>query len=195
MTRLLIIGPPGSGKGTQAHRISKQLGIVEISTGDMFRTHLADRTPLGAEAQKYLDSGDLVPDHLTTAMVRERLQQPDTKNGFLLDGYPRTVSQMDDLAGILEETGGTLDAVLEITADDDEIVRRLLLRAEAEGRSDDTESVIRHRLQLYREETEPVISRYAERGLLVRVDGTADVDHVTAGALEAIETALAGRAR
>lgn len=195
MTRLLIIGPPGSGKGTQAHRISKQLGIVEISTGDMFRTHLADRTPLGAEAQKYLDSGDLVPDHLTTAMVRERLQQPDTKNGFLLDGYPRTVSQMDDLAGILEETGGTLDAVLEITADDDEIVRRLLLRAEAEGRSDDTESVIRHRLQLYREETEPVISRYAERGLLVRVDGTADIDHVTAGALEAIETALAGRAR
>lgn len=195
MTRLLIIGPPGSGKGTQAHRISKQLGIVEISTGDMFRTHLADRTPLGAEAQRYLDSGDLVPDHLTTAMVRERLQQPDTKNGFLLDGYPRTVSQMDHLAGILEETGGTLDAVLEITADDDEIVRRLLLRAQAEGRSDDTESVIRHRLQLYREETEPVISRYAERGLLVRVDGTADVDHVTAGALEAIETALAGRAR
>lgn len=195
MTRLLIIGPPGSGKGTQAHRISKQQGIVEISTGDMFRTHLADRTPLGAEAQKYLDSGDLVPDHLTTAMVRERLQQPDTKNGFLLDGYPRTVSQMDDLAGILEETGGNLDAVLEITADDDEIVRRLLLRAQAEGRSDDTESVIRHRLQLYREETEPVIARYAERGLLVRVDGTADVDHVTAGALEAIETALAGRAR
>ncbi|MBT2553027.1 adenylate kinase [Arthrobacter sp. ISL-5] len=195
MTRLLIIGPPGSGKGTQAHRISKQLGIVEISTGDMFRTHLADRTPLGTEAQKYLDSGDLVPDHLTTAMVRERLQQPDTKNGFLLDGYPRTVSQMDDLGGILEETGDTLDAVLEITADDDEIVRRLLLRAEAEGRSDDTESVIRHRLQLYREETEPVISRYAERGLLVRVDGTADVDHVTAGALKAIETAKAGRAR
>jgi adenylate kinase len=195
MTRLLIIGPPGSGKGTQAHRISKQLGIVEISTGDMFRTHLADRTPLGAEAQRYLDSGDLVPDHLTTAMVRERLRQPDTKNGFLLDGYPRTVSQMDDLAGILEETGGTLDAVLEITADDDEIVRRLLLRAQAEGRSDDTESVIRHRLQLYREETEPVISRYAERGLLVRVDGTADVDHVTAGALKAIDNALAGRAR
>jgi adenylate kinase len=195
MTRLLIIGPPGSGKGTQAHRISKQLGIVEISTGDMFRTHLADRTPLGAEAQRYLDSGDLVPDHLTTAMVRERLRQPDTKNGFLLDGYPRTVSQMDDLAGILEETGGTLDAVLEITADDDEIVRRLLLRAQAEGRSDDTESVIRHRLQLYREETEPVISRYAERGLLVRVDGTADVDHVTAGALKAIDNAQAGRAR
>ncbi|MEN8584012.1 adenylate kinase [Arthrobacter sp. KBS0703] len=194
MTRLLIIGPPGSGKGTQAHRISKQLGIVEISTGDMFRTHLADRSPLGVEAQKYLDAGDLVPDHLTTAMVRERLQEPDTKAGFLLDGYPRTLSQLADLDGLLEETGGALDAVLEISADDDEIVRRLLLRAEAEGRSDDTESVIRHRLELYRKETEPVISRCAERGLLVRVDGTADVDHVTADALEGIETALAGRA-
>lgn len=194
MTRLLIIGPPGSGKGTQAHRISKRLGIVEISTGDMFRTHLADRTSLGAEAQKYLDAGDLVPDHLTTAMVRERLQQPDTKDGFLLDGYPRTLSQLEDLDGVLEESGSTLDAVLEITADDDEIVRRLLLRAQAEGRSDDTEVVIRHRLQLYRKETEPVISRCAERGLLVRVDGTADVDHVTADALKGIETAVAGGA-
>lgn len=194
MTRLLIIGPPGSGKGTQAHRISEQLGIAEISTGDMFRTHLANRTPLGVEAQKYLDAGDLVPDHLTTAMVRERLQEPDTKNGFLLDGYPRTVSQMEDLDGVLRETGDTLDIVVEITADDDEIVRRLLLRAHAEGRSDDTESVIRHRLQLYRTKTEPVISRYAERGLLVRVDGTADVDRVTAGALKGIATARADRA-
>lgn len=191
MTRLLIIGPPGSGKGTQAHRISEQLGIVEISTGDMFRTHLANRTPLGVEAQRYLDAGDLVPDHLTTAMVRERLQQPDTKDGFLLDGYPRTLSQMEDLDGILEENGDTLDAVLEITADDDEIVRRLLLRSQAEGRSDDTEGVIRHRLELYRQETEPVIARCAERGLLVRVDGTADVDHVTADALKGIETATA----
>jgi adenylate kinase len=191
MTRLLIIGPPGSGKGTQAHRISEQLGIVEISTGDMFRTYLANRTPLGVEAQKYLDAGDLVPDHLTTAMVRERLQQPDTKDGFLLDGYPRTLSQMEDLDGILEENGDTLDAVLEITADDDEIVRRLLLRSQAEGRSDDTEGVIRHRLELYRQETEPVIARCAERGLLVRVDGTADVDHVTADALKGIETATA----
>lgn len=191
MTRLLIIGPPGSGKGTQAHRISEQLGIVEISTGDMFRTHLANRTPLGVEAQKYLDSGDLVPDHLTTAMVRERLQQPDTMDGFLLDGYPRTLSQLEDLDGILQKKGHTLDAVLEITADDDEIVRRLLLRSRAEGRSDDTEGVIRHRLQLYRQETEPVISRCAERGLLVRVDGTADIDHVTAGALKGIKAATA----
>ena len=193
MTRLLIIGPPGSGKGTQAHRLSEQLGIVEISTGDMFRTHLADRTPLGIEAQKYLDAGDLVPDHLTTAMVRERLQQPDTKNGFLLDGYPRTVGQMDDLDGILERPATPWTPSWKSP--------RMTTRSSAgyccgpaEGRSDDTENVIRHRLQLYRKETEPVISRYAERGLLVRVDGTADVDQVTASALKAHRNRQAGRA-
>ena len=188
MTRLLIIGPPGSGKGTQAHRLSEQLGIVEISTGDMFRTHLAAHTPLGIQAQKYLDSGDLVPDHVTTDMVRERLSRQDVTNGFLLDGYPRTVAQMNDLDAILERTGNALEAVLEVTVGDEEIVRRLLLRAGIEGRSDDTEDVIRHRLQLYREETEPLIARYAERGILVRVDGTADVDQVTASARKAIET-------
>lgn len=191
MTRLLITGPPGSGKGTQAHRLSEKLDIPEISTGEMFRNHLSDRTPLGAQAKKYLDAGNLVPDHITTAMVRERLQQDDTGNGFLLDGYPRTVSQMDDLDRILEGTGKSLDAVLEVTADDEEIVRRLLLRSRAEGRSDDTESVIRHRLQLYREETEPVIARYTQRGILVSVDGMAVVDHVTASALKGIETVKA----
>ena len=188
MTRLLIIGPPGSGKGTQAHRLSEQLGVVEISTGDMFRTHLAAQTPLGIQAQKYLDSGDLVPDHVTTDMVRERLSRQDVTNGFLLDGYPRTVAQMNDLDAILEGTGNALEAVLEVTVGDEEIVRRLLRRAGIEGRSDDTEDVIRHRLQLYREETEPLIARYAERGILVRVDGTADVDKVTASARKAIET-------
>lgn len=188
MTRLLIIGPPGSGKGTQAHRLSEQLGVVEISTGDMFRTHLAAQTPLGIQAQKYLDSGDLVPDHVTTDMVRERLSRQDVMNGFLLDGYPRTVAQMNDLDAILESTGNALEAVLEVIVGDEEIVRRLLRRAGIEGRSDDTEDVIRHRLQLYREETEPLIARYAERGILVRVDGTADVDQVTASARKAIET-------
>jgi adenylate kinase len=188
MTRLLIIGPPGSGKGTQAHRLSEQLGIVEISTGDMFRTHLAAHTPLGTEAKKYLDAGDLVPDHVTTDMVRERLSREDAANGFLLDGYPRTMAQMNDLDAILEGAGNALEAVLEVSVGDEEIVRRLLLRAGIEGRSDDTEDVIRHRLQLYREETEPLIARYAERGILVRVDGTADVDQVTASARKAIET-------
>ena len=187
MTRILLIGPPGSGKGTQAHRLSGQLHIPEISTGDMFRSHLANGSPLGREIKEFLDAGNLVPDNLTTAMLRERLQERDARTGFLLDGYPRTVSQMDDLDGILDAAGTRLDAVVEITAHDDEIVRRLLLRSEAEGRSDDTEDVIRHRLELYRQETEPVIERYGRRALLVSVDGTADVDAVTVSALRGIE--------
>lgn len=187
MTRILLIGPPGSGKGTQAHRLSGQLHIPEISTGDMFRSHLANGSPLGREIKEFLDAGNLVPDNLTTAMLRERLQERDARSGFLLDGYPRNVSQMDDLDGILDAAGTKLDAVVEITAHDDEIVRRLLLRAEAEGRSDDTEDVIRHRLELYRQETEPVIERYGRRALLVSVDGTADVDAVTVSALQGIE--------
>jgi adenylate kinase len=187
MTRILLIGPPGSGKGTQAHRLSGQLHIPEISTGDMFRSHLANGSPLGREIKEFLDAGNLVPDHLTTAMLRERLQERDARDGFLLDGYPRTVSQMDDLDGILDAAGTRLDAVVEITAHDDEIVRRLLLRSDAEGRSDDTEDGIRHRLELYRQETEPVIERYGRRALLVSVDGTADMDAVTVSALQGIE--------
>jgi adenylate kinase len=187
MTRILLIGPPGSGKGTQAHRLSGQLHIPEISTGDMFRSHLANGSPLGREIKEFLDAGNLVPDNLTTAMLRERLHERDARNGFLLDGYPRTVSQLDDLDGILDAAGTSLDAVVEITAHDDEIVRRLLLRSEAEGRSDDTEDVIRHRLELYRQETEPVIERYGRRALLVSVDGTADIEAVTVSALQGIE--------
>jgi adenylate kinase len=191
MTRILLIGPPGSGKGTQAHRLSGELHIPEISTGDMFRSHLANGSPLGREIREFLDAGNLVPDNLTTAMLRERLQERDARNGFLLDGYPRTVSQMDDLDGILDAAGTSLDAVVEITAHDDEIVRRLLLRSDAEGRSDDTEDVIRHRLELYRQETEPVIERYGRRALLVSVDGTADVDAVTVSALQGIQAVRA----
>ncbi|MDQ0867171.1 adenylate kinase [Arthrobacter globiformis] len=191
MTRILLIGPPGSGKGTQAHRLSGELHIPEISTGDMFRSHLANGSPLGREIKEFLDAGNLVPDNLTTAMLRERLQERDARNGFLLDGYPRTVSQMDDLDGILDAAGTSLDAVVEITAHDDEIVRRLLLRSDAEGRSDDTEDVIRHRLELYRQETEPVIERYGRRALLVSVDGTADIDAVTVSALQGIEAVRA----
>ena len=187
MTRILLIGPPGSGKGTQARRLSGQRPIPEISTGDMFRSHLANGSPLGREIKEFLDAGNLVPDNLTTAMLRERLQERDVRDGFLLDGYPRTVSQMDDFDGILDAAGTRLDAVVEITAHDDEIVRRLLLRSDAEGRSDDTEDVIRHRLELYRQETEPVIERYGRRALLVSVDGTADMDAVTVSALQGIE--------
>jgi adenylate kinase len=187
MTRILLIGPPGSGKGTQGAPAQR----AAAHPRDLHRGHVpqapGQRLVPGPEIKEFLDAGNLVPDNLTTAMLRERLHERDARNGFLLDGYPRTVSQLDDLDGILDAAGTSLDAVVEITAHDDEIVRRLLLRSEAEGRSDDTEDVIRHRLELYRQETEPVIERYGRRALLVSIDGTADVDAVTVSALQGIE--------
>ena len=188
MTRMLLIGPPGSGKGTQAERISDRLGIVAISTGDIFRYNVKEQTPLGLEAKKYMDAGDFVPDSVTNDMVRDRLAQDDTANGFLLDGYPRTVAQVEYLDGILAEAGQSLDVVLQLTADDEELVARLLNRAKETGRSDDTETVIRHRLDLYHEQTEPVVARYEERGALTRVDGIGAIDEVTDRVLAAIES-------
>lgn len=187
MSRMLIIGPPGSGKGTQAERISRYLEIPAISTGDIFRANVQDRTALGTEAQGYLDNGDLVPDGLTNAMVRDRLMKDDAGTGFLLDGYPRTLGQVAELAAILEDLGERLDFVLQLTADDDELTRRLLARAQETGRSDDTWSVISHRLELYREQTERVVGSYRDRGLLIQVDGIGAVDDVTGRILAAIE--------
>ncbi|WP_309081109.1 adenylate kinase [Zhihengliuella sp.] len=186
MTRLLIVGPPGSGKGTQAVRISERLGVVAISTGDIFRANVKGGTPLGLEAKKYIDAGDFVPDSVTNNMVRDRLQQDDVKDGFLLDGYPRTSPQVDELDSILSENGQELDAVLQLTADDDELVERLLKRAAVEGRADDTEDVIRHRLALYHEQTEVVVKRYRERGIVREVDGIGEIDDVTARVLDAL---------
>ena len=140
MTRMLIIGPPGSGKGTQASRISERLGIVAISTGDIFRANVKEETPLGVEAKKYIDKGDFVPDSVTNNMVRDRLKQPDAADGFLLDGYPRTSGQVDELDDILRRGRPQLDIVLQLTADDEELVKRLLGRAAQEGRSDDNEA-------------------------------------------------------
>ncbi|WP_427135596.1 adenylate kinase [Pseudarthrobacter sp. S9] len=188
---MLITGPPGSGKGTQAQRIAERLDIPAISTGDMFRTHVTDATPLGVETKKYMDNGDFVPDSVTNAMVRDRLLQQDTSNGFLLDGYPRTTCQVDELDDILADNEHNLDVVLQLAADDEEIVRRLLGRARDEGRSDDNECVIRHRLELYREQTEAVLALYDRRGLLVQVDGCGDIDQVTDSAMSGIETARA----
>ena len=159
MTQMLIIGPPGSGKGTQASRISDRLGIVAISTGDIFRANVKEETPLGVEAKKYIDKGEFVPDSVTNNMVRDRLKQPDAADGFLLDGYPRTSGQVDELDNILAEAGSQLDIVLQLTADDEELVKRLLGRAAQEGRSDDNEAVIRRRLALYHEETAVVVNR------------------------------------
>ncbi|WP_415854815.1 adenylate kinase [Sinomonas sp. G460-2] len=187
MTRMLLIGPPGSGKGTQAERISDRLGIVAISTGDIFRYNVKEQTPLGVEAKKYMDAGDFVPDSVTNSMVRDRLAQDDAREGFLLDGYPRTVAQVEYLDEILSESGLGLDVVLQLTADDEELVKRLLGRAKETGRSDDNETVIRHRLELYHTQTEAVVSRYEERGILTRVDGIGLIDEVTERVLDAIK--------
>lgn len=184
MTRMLIIGPPGSGKGTQAERISGRLGIVAISTGDIFRANVAGGTPLGIEAGKYLDAGDLVPDSVTNEMVRDRLSGTDAREGFLLDGYPRTIEQVAYLDGILAGGDHKLDVVLQLTADDDELVARLLDRAREAGRSDDTEAVIRHRLTVYHGQTGGVVAHYAERGILIRVDGIGPIDEVTERAMQ-----------
>lgn len=179
MTRMLIIGPPGSGKGTQAERISERLGVVAISTGDIFRANVKGGTPLGVEARKYMDNGDFVPDRITNEMVRNRLSQDDAKEGFLLDGYPRTVAQVDYLDGILAAGAQKLGVVLQLTADDEELVPRLLGRARETGRSDDNESVIRHRLDLYHQQTEAVVAKYASRGILTEVDGIGGIEDVT----------------
>ncbi|MET1156213.1 adenylate kinase [Arthrobacter sp.] len=176
---MLIIGPPGSGKGTQAERISERLGVVAISTGDIFRAHVKGGTPLGVEATRYMDAGDFVPDSVTNEMVRNRLSQDDAGNGFVLDGYPRTVAQVDYLDGILAAGEQELGVVLQLTADDAELVSRLLGRARETGRSDDNESVIRHRLDLYHQQTEAVVARYAGRGILAQVDGIGGIDDVT----------------
>jgi adenylate kinase len=191
MTQMLIIGPPGSGKGTQASRISDRLGIVAISTGDIFRANVKEETPLGVEAKKYIDKGDFVPDSVTNNMVRDRLKQPDAADGFLLDGYPRTSGQVDELDNILAEAGTQLDIVLQLTADDEELVKRLLGRAAQEGRSDDNETVIRRRLALYHEETAVVVNRYAERGIVATVDGIGDIDEVTERIMSALKSVTA----
>jgi adenylate kinase len=184
--RLVLLGPPGAGKGTQAARLAEHLGVPAISTGDIFRANITGGTELGRTAQEYTARGALVPDEVTNSMVRDRLAQDDAAAGFLLDGYPRNVAQVAELESILSDQGRSLDAALEITADADVVVARLLRRAEIEGRADDTEPVIRHRLDVYAEQTAPVSGVYAERGLLVRVDGIGEVDEVTERLLAAL---------
>jgi adenylate kinase len=176
--RLLLMGAPGSGKGTQAAIVAARLGISAISTGDIFRANVAGGTPLGVEAKKYISQGEYVPDSVTNAMVRSRLSRPDAATGFILDGYPRTVSQVEFLDQVLAEQGTKLDAVITLVVDVEEVVKRLLRRADAEGRSDDTEDVIRHRLKLFAEQTAPLAEVYEARGLLTRIDGVGPVSEV-----------------
>ena len=185
--KLIIMGPPGAGKGTQAKKIADKLGIPAISTGDIFRQNVSDETELGVEAKRYMDAGDYVPDELTNKMVRDRLAEDDATDGFLLDGYPRTLAQVGELDDMLGDRGHGLDAVLVLTVDEDEVVHRMTKRAEDEGRTDDTEDVIRHRQEVYTEQTAPLIEVYDERGLLVRVDGMGAVDEVTSRVFDALD--------
>lgn len=186
VTRLLIIGPPGAGKGTQAAKIAETYGVPAISTGDIFRANIKGGTELGQRVQAIIEAGELVPDTLTNEIVQDRLLQEDAAPGFLLDGYPRNVEQVEALDGMLE--GDSLDAVVLLEADTDAVVARLLKRAEIEGRADDTEEVIRHRQEIYAQQTEPLIALFTARGILVSVDGLGGIDEVAeriAGALSA----------
>ena len=191
MTRLVIMGPQGSGKGTQAARLAEVYGVPAISTGDIFRANIKGGTDLGRLAQEYASKGELVPDEVTNAMVRDRLAQDDVANGFLLDGYPRNAAQVTELDGILGDLGVSLDAVVELTADRDELLVRLRRRAELEGREDDTEDVIARRLDIYAEQTAPLTDAYGDRGLLARVDGIGEIDEVTRRVLDAVATVTA----
>ena len=177
--RLLLIGPPGAGKGTQAVRLAEYYGVPAISTGDIFRSNVKNETELGKQAKAYMDAGDNVPDSLTNALIRDRLAEPDASEGFLLDGYPRTTDQVRELDDYLAGHGQSLDVVIELVADPDVVVERLRRRAVEQGRADRDESVVRHRLEVYREQTEPLVHVYRDRGLLSAVDALGSVDEVT----------------
>ena len=189
MTRLLIIGPPGSGKGTQAARLAEFYDIPAIATGDIFRHNIKTGTELGSQVKAIVDAGDFVPDSLTNELVVDRLAEPDAAQGFLLDGYPRTLGQVTFFDELLASKGSELDAVVQLVADTDEVVARLRKRAVEQGRVDDSEEAIRHRQNVFAHETAPLIAVYADRGLLIEVDGLGSVDDV---ALR-ISTALALR--
>ncbi|MGY0386137.1 adenylate kinase [Nocardioides sp. WG-D5] len=191
--RLLLMGPPGAGKGTQAAVISERFAVPAISTGDIFRANVAQQTALGVAAQTYMDAGEYVPDEITNAMVADRLAEGDCADGFLLDGYPRTPQQVAELDGIQALADVGLDAVVVLEADTDELVSRLMARAREQGRADDTESVIRRRLEVYAAETGPLAAGYAARDLLARVDGLGPVDEVTERILTVLTSVAAQR--
>ena len=211
--RLVLVGPPGAGKGTQAAFIASARSIPKISTGDIFRANVREGTELGVQAKQYMDAGDLVPDEITIGMVRNRLAEDDAVKGFLLDGFPRNVPQAEVLGGMLDAMGTQLDVVLELVVDDDEVVRRLSGRRTCRScghiwhvdfdpptvedvcdrcngalfqRDDDRPETIRHRLEVYAEQTSPLVAYYAERGLLIGIDATGPVDNVTERALDAL---------
>ena len=184
--RLIFMGPPGAGKGTQAQVVAERYSIPAISTGDIFRKNVSEGTELGIQAQRFMDAGEYVPDELTNLMVRNRIDEPDAERGFLLDGYPRTLAQVEELDGMIKHTGHVLDAVVVLTVDKEELVQRLLQRAETEGRADDTEDVVRRRQEVYHDQTAPLIDVYRDRGLMIEVDGMGEVDEVSKRVLDAL---------
>jgi adenylate kinase len=184
--RLLLLGPPGAGKGTQASILAAKFGVPSISTGDIFRANVNAGTPLGIKARAFMDRGEYVPDGITNEMVRSRLAEPDAAAGFLLDGYPRTVDQVRVLDELMGDTGKHLCSVLQLVVPEQDLLERLLKRGADQGRSDDTEDVIRQRLALYARQTEPLASLYNDRGLLAVVDGRGAVDDVTARLIEQV---------
>lgn len=188
-TRLLLIGPPGAGKGTQAVELSSAFGVPAISTGDIFRHNVKNETELGLKAKAFMDAGDNVPDSLTNDLITDRLENPDCAGGFLLDGYPRTPDQVRHLDDFLANHNAALDVVVQLVADPDVVVERLRLRAIDQGRSDDDESVVRHRLDVYQEQTAPLIDIFTARGAVVAIDGIGEITEVTGR----IMAALAGR--
>jgi adenylate kinase len=189
--RVVLLGPPGAGKGTQAQVIARRLNVPAISTGDIFRANVSGQTELGQQAKAYMDAGDLVPDAITVAMVSDRLAEPDAKAGFLLDGFPRTIAQAEQLRDSLAEMGHVLDCCLELVVDEDELVRRLSgRRMLVDGvwvqRDDDKPETVRHRLEVYREQTAPLSGFYERAGKLARIDAIGEIDEVTRRALEAL---------
>ena len=189
--RIVLLGPPGAGKGTQAQVIAGRLGVPAISTGDIFRANVSGQTDLGRQAKVYMDAGDLVPDEITVAMVKDRLAEPDAKAGFLLDGFPRTIAQAEQLRGSLEELGQRLDRVLELVVEEEELVRRLsgrrmLVDGEWVQRDDDRPETVRHRLEVYREQTAPLSGFYDAEGLLAQIDAIGTIEEVTDRAMTAL---------
>ncbi|ANG84982.1 adenylate kinase [Microbacterium aurantiacum] len=185
--RLLIVGPQGSGKGTQGVRIAEAFGIPAISTGDMFRAAVSGGSELGERVKAIIEAGDLVPDELTSAVVRERLSEGDAAGGFLLDGYPRNLGQVGDLDAFLTDRGEQLDAVIELDVPREESIARLSQRAAEQGRSDDTEEIIANRLAIYERETAPILDVYRERGAVVAIDGVGSLDEITERIVAALE--------
>lgn len=184
---ILLMGPPGAGKGTQAARLIKKYGIPQISTGDMFRAAVSEQTPLGLEAKKYMDAGQLVPDSVTIGIVKERLAKDDCKNGFILDGFPRTTAQAVSLDAILRELGITLNGVINLNVPKEELVRRMNERAKLENRADDKPETIQKRLTVYEDSTKPLINYYRNSGQYVEINGLQEMDAVFADIVSALE--------